>query len=592
MKKPSTAQLTLRLYWQHLRKHQRLFWPIVVLTVAIIVIDDFLAPLIIANVFNKLNNLPPQPDLWSIFGLSLLVFGIEKIVVVNVFWRSIIWMLWTMEVAVKRELAGRSFDFLLHQSYRFHTNRFGGSLVSQTFKLINASERLTDVFVFNLLPLTTTFIATIVFLAPKAPWYVAIVVLLSIVYILLLHRQTSRLRPYNSAHAESESAQTGQLADVMANIQTAKTFAREDLEKKLFAKVTDTVANRDIAILRKQTVNDVSFSVLNNSVAWAALFFGVYLVIYRHAPTGLLFLMVSYTMNLLMRLWELSGVMRQINRGFGDANDMTLMMQEAPEITDAHGATQLQSVRGDIQIKDITFEYPETPGQPLFDGFSLHIKPGEKVGLVGHSGSGKTTLTKLLLRFMDISGGTIYIDGHDISTVTQQSLRAHIAYVSQEPIMFHRSISENIRYGELGASDQEVEAVAKMANAHEFIKHLPHTYDTLVGERGTKLSGGQRQRVAIARAMLKNAPILLLDEATSALDSESEALIQEALFKLMEGRTAIVIAHRLSTVQKMDRIIVLDHGRIVEQGTHKELLRANGTYAGLWNRQSGGFIDE
>ncbi len=220
------------------------------------------------------------------------------------------------------------------------------------------------------------------------------------------------------------------------------------------------------------------------------------------------------------------------------------------------------------------------------------IKPGEKVGLVGHSGSGKTTLTRILLRFSDIQDGEITIDGQNISHISQDDLRRSISYVPQEPLLFHRSIKENITYGRPDASEEAMRVIARKAHADDFIDKLPKKYETLVGERGVKLSGGQRQRIAIARAMLKNAPILVLDEATSALDSESEALIQDALWKLMEGRTAIVIAHRLSTIQRMDRIVVLDNGRIVEQGSHKELIRQNGTYAQLWIRQSGGFIEE
>jgi len=228
----------------------------------------------------------------------------------------------------------------------------------------------------------------------------------------------------------------------------------------------------------------------------------------------------------------------------------------------------------------------------LFDGFSLTINPGEQVGLIGRSGSGKTSLTRLLLRFSDIKDGQIKIDGQDITQVKQSELREAIAYVAQEPSLFHRSIRENIAYGKPSATEQEIFDAAEQANATEFIESLPKGFDTTIGERGVKLSGGQRQRIAIARAILKNAPILVLDEATSALDSESEQLIQDALAKLMVGRTSIVIAHRLSTISRLNRIVVMDHGKITEQGTHGELMANDGIYAKLWSRQSGGFIKD
>jgi ATP-binding cassette subfamily B protein len=284
--------------------------------------------------------------------------------------------------------------------------------------------------------------------------------------------------------------------------------------------------------------------------------------------------------------------LRTYNRALGDASDMIEILGITPEILDPKEPEQVRIDRGDIRFKAVTFQH-DGSDDALFTGLNLHIKPGEKVGLVGHSGSGKTTLTRLLLRFSDIQDGEILIDGQNIAKITQDDLRRHIAYVPQEPLLFHRSIAENIAYGSPEASQESIAAVAKMASADGFIATLPQGYETLVGERGVKLSGGQRQRIAIARAMLKNAPILALDEATSALDSESEMLIQKALWKLMEGRTAIVIAHRLSTIQKMDRIIVLEDGRVVEEGSHKELVaRQHGTYAKLWAHQSGGFIEE
>jgi len=289
----------------------------------------------------------------------------------------------------------------------------------------------------------------------------------------------------------------------------------------------------------------------------------------------------------------MGGIVRTVERSLSDSAEMTHILDLKPEVTDRPGAKATVITKGSVNFDNVTFAYHDNPNEPpVFDGLSISIAPGEKVGLVGPSGGGKTTVTKLLLRLMDIDGGTISLDGHDIAHMRQGDVRRAISYVPQEPLLFHRSLRDNIAYGQPDASDKQILTAARRAHAHEFIGQLSDGYDTLVGERGVKLSGGQRQRVAIARAMLKAAPILVLDEATSALDSESERLIQDALWRLMEGRTAIVIAHRLSTIQRLDRIVVLDNGRVTEQGTHAQLLAKGGVYAKLWSHQSGGFLDD
>jgi ATP-binding cassette subfamily B protein len=386
---------------------------------------------------------------------------------------------------------------------------------------------------------------------------------------------------------------TAHLADTIVNVHTVKTFAREGKESAEHYRLS--------GILRDMRMTDWGKAATkgSNRVGMLLIMQAAFVVIayqlVQHDPglLGVGIFAFTFTMTLSNRLFDINSMIRTVEDGFLAAGPMVEYMLEQPEIVDAPGAKALRAKHGDITLDNITFNYQdEHTEQTVFKNLTLSIKPGEKIGLVGPSGGGKTTLTRLLLRFEDIDAGTISIDGQDIAGVTQDSLRKTISYVPQEPLMFHRSIRENIAYGNPEATDDEILNAAKAAHAADFIDKLPAGYDTIVGERGVKLSGGQRQRIAIARAVLKNAPILILDEATSALDSESEVLIQDALWQLMQKRTAIVIAHRLSTIQKMDRILVLENGAITEQGTHKGLLKKKGTYAMLWGHQSGGFIDD
>jgi ATP-binding cassette subfamily B protein len=301
---------------------------------------------------------------------------------------------------------------------------------------------------------------------------------------------------------------------------------------------------------------------------------------------------VTYLGRLTGSLFDLTPIIRGTEQAFLDAANITDILDETPEVVDTPHAKKLIVNHGEIEFHQTDFSYSDDKKASVIKDLTLTIAPGERIGLAGHSGGGKTTLTKLVLRFADATGGSITIDGQDITSVTQESLRQNIAYVPQEPYLFHRSLRENISYGKPDATDKEIMQAVTKANARDFVDTLPNGLDTLVGERGVKLSGGQRQRIAIARAILKDAPILILDEATSALDSESEKLIQDALTKLMKGRTSIVVAHRLSTIAGLDRIIVLNHGEIVEEGPHAELIKQNGVYASLWSHQSGGFIEE
>jgi ATP-binding cassette subfamily B protein len=449
-----------------------------------------------------------------------------------------------------------------------------------------------DDFIWNIVPSIVTVVTAIAVLF--VIYYPAALVMLLIicVYLFLVYRRVSKQLPYNAKVAALESRQTAALADAITNMSTIRAFSGEAYESKRFQGVSDTLFKANtklsIEILKSEALSHTQ----TNGFQIIAIVGGLVAITSYHVDASLLYLFLSYTQNITNQLWQFSRLIRNVNRALGDAVEMTEILGIEPEVKDPVKPAKIQMRRGEVTFRDIQFTYPENRDEPLFDGLNLKIKPGEKVGLVGPSGGGKTTITRLLLRFMDIQNGQIAVDGQNVTAVSQADLRSRIAYVSQEPVLFHRTLAENIGYGDLSASLKAIKGVSKMAHADEFIAKLPKGYETLVGERGVKLSGGQRQRVAIARAMLKNAPILVLDEATSALDSESEVLIQDALWKLMEGRTAIVIAHRLSTIQKMDRIIVLEDGRVVEQGSHKELLAKDGTYAKLWAHQSGGFMTD
>ena len=401
----------------------------------------------------------------------------------------------------------------------------------------------------------------------------ALLLAFAVFYMVSAVFVTRSVRRKSAEQAAAESIQTGNLADAVTNVMAIKSFAGMDFERKRFERSTNKTHRRVLEVARASQRQMVYFSTVNSTISGLSLVMAVVGVMVFKANLATVFLILSYTANIVGQLFTFSNnSLKNYNRSFGDASDMVEILQIEPEIQDPARPEKSRIHDGAIVFDDVTFTHSGVD-EELFHNLNLELKAGEKVGLVGHSGSGKTTLTRVLLRFSDLDDGRILIDGQDITHITQDDLHCQIAYVPQEPIMFHRSLMENISYGKLGAPESAVIAAAKVAHAHEFIEQLPQGYDTLVGERGVKLSGGQRQRVAIARAMLKNAPILVLDEATSALDSESEVLIQDALWKLMEHRTAIVIAHRLSTIQKMDRIIVLEEGQIVEQGSHAELLQ-------------------
>lgn len=594
---PSTTKKTLDIYWRHVKKYPGYVIGLLLMVPVGVLSFRLLPPLIAAKVLQKLSDGNfIKGDVWGSFGHEIILYSALALGGGIVTWRIIIYLVWKLEGLVTRDLDRTMFNKFLDLDSDFHANNFGGSLVSQASKFRNSYVRLEDSFVFQLYGLVVSMVFVSIALYKISAVFVWSLIIFSAFFIFFNILISKNVRKLGAIEARANNKVTGYLADAVTNILAIKSFSSSKFEKRRFENATENNRRKTMDVMWGTLKLQLFSSSITSSVLVMSVIVATISVTVYGANPAVVFLMFTYAAFIGDNLWEFgSSTLRNFNRSIGDARDATITLSTPLAVKDPINPEYFHSKKGLIEFKNVAFDHQSESINnidSLFQDLNLIIQPGEKVGLVGHSGGGKTTLTKLLLRFMDIDKGDILIDSINISKVTQDDLRSVIAYVPQEPLLFHRSLFENIAYGKTDASKEQVINAAKLSHAHDFISKLPKGYETLVGERGVKLSGGQRQRVAIARAMVKNAPILLLDEATSALDSESELLIQDALWKLMEGRTAIVIAHRLSTVQKMDRIIVLEEGKIVEEGSHKELLYKNGVYAQLWKHQSGGFIEE
>ena len=587
----SVAKRTLYYYWQSSKKYKWYAIGAILSTPIVVLIRTTLIPLIFADMIDIISKgITPDQIIPVLLPKAITLISLQFFISAVLGWFRVYWC-WKYELLALYDLGTVCFDAISSQSMRFHSDRFSGSLVSQTNKFIGAFERLFDVFIFDILYLISMIVFFMVVLIPRSPLFAFALMTFIALYILCSALTFGKISHLSKERAEAENKQTGQLADSVSNILSVKSYGRESHERHRYANFNRATYNAGITEMKATMKREFGFDFVNISIIASIVAF----LMFGNSMFGLsvstLIIIVNYSMSIMSELWNVNNIFKHVNRVFGDAHEMTIILDTKDEVKDIPGAKELKVKKGKIDFKHIHFQHADAK-EAIFDNFSLSIKPGERVGLVGISGSGKTTLTKLLLRFADVADGEILIDDQNISKVQQISLRENIAYVPQETSLFHRSIAENIAYAKPNATQKEIERAAKLANAHEFIKDLPNGYDTLVGERGIKLSGGQRQRIAIARAILKDAPILVLDEATSALDSESEALIQEALAELMRGRTSIVVAHRLSTIASMDSIVVLESGKIIEQGTHRQLIKKDGAYNKLWSRQSGAFLEE
>ncbi len=551
------------------------------------ILTTYVPPLIIAAMITRFDGKLPS-DLSSITPYLLMFAGIWTLG--EILWRIAFLSLDKVDSLGISNLLNSAIDSLLKKDARFFSDNFAGSLTKKAIGYGRNFERFMDTICFdifgNLIPISFA----VVILWGYSPWFNIVLIGVILVSFFLVLPLIKRRQKLTQARETASNVMAGNIADVIGNASAVRAFGNEQQEQARHEKLTldyTTKARKswDYHVLRIDGI----VAPLNILINVVGLILAL-LVTDNTQTLAVVFVSFSYFVQTTKVMFEFNRTYRNFESALSEAAEFTQLLLEPTRVTDVQGAADIKIHQGSIEFKNVTFTHSERDDS-LFSNLNLTIKSGEKVGIIGRSGAGKSTFTNLLLRFVDIDSGQILIDGQDIGQVTQQSLRRSIAYVPQDPLLFHRSLRENISYAKMESSDHDVIHAAKQAHAHEFIDQLPETYETLVGERGIKLSGGQRQRVAIARAVLKDAPILVLDEATSALDSESESLIQDALWKLMQNRTAIVIAHRLSTIQKMDRIIVLDNGRVTEEGSHEELLKSEGIYAKLWTHQSGGFIE-
>jgi ATP-binding cassette subfamily B protein len=525
----------------------------------------------------------------ALLSMPAILIVLNFVIFDNVTWRLIGYLNYKYQPVIKNNIISDTFSFVLASQYQFFQDNLSGRIAGQINTLADNIERILHRisadfirgFSLLLVALLSLYIVNASFFTVLALWFIA--------FFLSSLFMSKRLVNLSNSHTDAESLISGELVDSMSNVSNVRIFARRSYE---IARLEKSLQKSKVKFQKKEL-----FLIKLNSIQGSliALMLGsmVYFLIESHSARlisiGDFALVLGLSMEVAYISWYTMSQVNEFYQALGKCKQSLACLIIEQDIKDKQNAPNLVLTRGEITFENVHFNYQNT--EPLFQNKSLVIKAGQKVGLVGYSGGGKSTFVNLILRLYDVVEGRILIDGQDIRELNQDSLRMAIGMIPQDPVLFHRTLMENIRYGNINASDEDVINAAKKAHAHDFIKSLRDGYDSPVGERGVKLSGGQRQRIAIARAILKNAPILILDEATSQLDSVTEREIQSSLWQLMKGKTTIVIAHRLSTLLRMDRIIVFDQGKIVEDGSHSDLLaEEDSLYRKLWYAQVGGFL--
>ncbi|MBT1093085.1 ABC transporter ATP-binding protein [Streptomyces sp. Tu102] len=579
--------LALRHYGRELTRLKWLAMPTMALSAVGNIGINYVAPLIVAKLVGEIAG---DGDITVASTVPYVAGFVGVLLFSEALWRVALHCLNRLDALGIEHLYVVGMDELFAKDAAFFHDNFAGSLTKRVLSFASRFESFVDTLTFQIVGMFVPLAFGAVVLWRYEPLLVVGLLVMITVTAVCVVPLIRRRQALVDQREEAIARVSGHVADSLMNMDTVRAFAAEELEaaehrSRVAASRRLTLRSWDYGNLRIDTFV-APMSVLTNALG---LLLAVTLGGGAHGVEAIVVAFTYYS-NATRIMFEFNQIYRRLESSMTEAAQFTELLLTPPTVLDPPSPEPLLTDSSDVRFEKVTFAH--TTGRPLFDGLDLAVPAGAKFGLVGRSGGGKTTLTRLLLRMTDIDAGRILIGGQDISRLRQTDLRGQIAYVPQDPAMFHRTLRDNIAFGRPDADDAEIRRAAEAAHVTEFADALPLGFDTMVGERGIKLSGGQRQRVALARAILRDAPILLLDEATSALDSESELLVQEALWRLMEGRTALVVAHRLSTVATMDRLVVLDRGQIVEQGSHDELLARDGAYAKLWQHQSGGFLDE
>ncbi|MGA5136947.1 ABC transporter ATP-binding protein [Streptomyces azureus] len=579
--------LALRYYGRELARLRRLTAPAMLLMALGNIGINYIAPLIVAKL---VGDIADDRDVTVDSTLPYVLGFAGVLLLAEALWRVAVHCLNRLEALGIEHLYVIGMDELFAKDAAFFHDNFAGSLTKRVLSFASRFEQFVDTLTFQIVGSFVPLVFGAVVLWRYEPLLVVgllvMIALTGVLVVPLIRRRQALV----DLREEAIARVSGHVADSLMNMDTVRAFAAEEREaaehrSRVATSRRLTLRSWDYGNLRIDTLVAPLF-VLTNAVG---LLLAVTLAGGGHGVEAIV-VAFTYYGNATRIMFEFNQIYRRLESSMTEAAQFTELLLTPPTVLDPPSPEPLRPRAADIRFEKVTFAH--RGGKPLFEGLDLYVPSGARIGLVGRSGGGKTSLTRLLLRMTDIDGGRILIGGQDISRLRQADLRSRIAYVPQDPAMFHRTLRDNIAFARPDATEAEIRRAAEAAHVTEFADVLPDGFDTMVGERGIKLSGGQRQRVALARAILRDAPILLLDEATSALDSESELLVQEALWRLMDGRTALVVAHRLSTVATMDQLVVLDRGRIVEQGTHQELLTIDGAYAKLWQHQSGGFLDD